>query len=241
MKRLLWVWLILASISTVRAADDHVSTREQDSPLRVTQKEIPIFPRSLLNAGVTSGWSRVVVDVDEAGKLQDWLVVAHTSPEFGDAAVSAIRHWRFLPMIVHGRPVASQVLVGFDFEAKGVVVNIHPDSDLTKLFFGKAMEKIYRPCTTREIDAIPVPLVWVDPVYPADLRARGVTGSATVEFYIDETGAVRMPAVVSADFPELGQLLADAVKQWKFSPPLRRGRPVLLHASQTVFFGPDEH
>jgi TonB family protein len=70
-----------------------------------------------------------------------------------------------------------------------------------------------------------------------EFEQRGVAGSATVEFYIDESGAVRMPAVFKADFPELGHLLADAVRQWKFDPPTRQGRPVLVHASQTVVFG----
>jgi TonB family protein len=105
-----------------------------------------------------------------------------------------------------------------------------------RLLLGQTLDRVYRPCRLQELDATPVPLVLVPPVYPAELAARGVHGAATVEFFIDETGAVRMPAVVRADFPELGDLLASAIRQWKFAPPTRRGRPVLVHASQTVGF-----
>lgn len=238
MKCLFWIWLTLACLAPGRGADG-VAWNEQNHPLRWKQTVDPLFPRTLLSAGVTSGWSRVVVDVDETGQLRDWLVVAHTSPEFGDSAVSAIKHWQFQPMVINGHAVPSTTLLSFEYEAKGVVIDIRPGFDPRVFLFGETIrDRIYRPRTLPEIDRIPVPLEWVDPIYHRELRERGVAGSATVEFYIDETGAVRMPAVVRADFPELGDLLATAVRQWKFEPPTVRGRPVLVHASQTVIFGP---
>jgi len=240
MKGLLWIWLSLICLAPGWGADGNLLNEESHS-LRWKQTVDPIFPRTLLSSGITSGWSRVVVDVDEKGQLQDWLVVGHTNAEFGDSAVSAIKHWQFQPMVIQGRSVPSTTLLNFEFEAKGVVIDIRPGFDPRLFLFGETIrDHIYRPRTLAEIDRIPVPLHWVDPTYHRELRERGVVGSATVEFYIDETGAVRMPAVAQADFPELGDLLATAVRQWQFEPPTVRGRPVLVHASQTVIFGRTE-
>jgi TonB family protein len=201
------------------------------------QSVLPEFPAAVMAEGITSGWARVVIDVDPEGVPTDSLVVGYTRSEFGVAAARAVRKWQFDPMIVEGRPVASQVAVAFDYEAKGVVLNITPASDLLRLWLKTSADRVYQPCNLKELDAIPVPLTSVEPIYPLEFESRGITGTATVEFYIDETGAVRMPAVVKADYPELGHLLADAVRQWTFAPPTRQGRPVLVHASQTVMFG----
>jgi TonB family protein len=59
-----------------------------------------------------------------------------------------------------------------------------------------------------------------------------------VDFYIDETGAVRMPYVTGRPHTLLANLAVDAVRQWKFEPPTRNGTPVLVHARQVFHFNP---
>jgi outer membrane biosynthesis protein TonB len=58
----------------------------------------------------------------------------------------------------------------------------------------------------------------------------------TIEFFIDETGAVRLPAGVTTENKVLTALALDAVKQWKFTPPTTRGKGVLVKASQVFNF-----
>jgi len=50
-------------------------------------------------------------------------------------------------------------------------------------------------------------------------------------------GAVRLPSVSTEQDAVLTRLAIDALKQWKFSPPTSRGRPVLVKASQVFDFG----
>lgn len=237
MKRLLWCWLVLAVLVAGQAADVGRPGGDQNLSLGVKRRIDPTFPRALLSDGITSGWARLVIDVNAAGALTDWLVVGHSRPEFGESAIAAVKRWEFAPMIVNGTAVGSQAAITFVYEAKGVVIDVRPGTDLRSLVFRSSTDQVYRPSTMQELDGIPVPLVWFEPPYPPALREKGVAGAATVEFYIDETGTVRMPAIVSAEFPELGELLASTVRQWKFAPPTRRGKPVLVHASQTVYFG----
>jgi len=63
-----------------------------------------------------------------------------------------------------------------------------------------------------------------------------VRGSVNVEFYIDETGAVRLPSLAPGENLELGSLAIAALSQWRFNPPTSRGRAVLVKAVQTFNF-----
>ena len=60
-----------------------------------------------------------------------------------------------------------------------------------------------------------------------------------MEFYIDETGHVRLPAVSretnEAD-EELSAAAVTAVEQWQFEPPVSKGKPVFVLAHQDFDF-----
>jgi TonB family protein len=58
--------------------------------------------------------------------------------------------------------------------------------------------------------------------------ARPTHGNADLSFVIDETGAVRVPTVIAASDYAIGLAALDAIKEWKFTPPRRRGEPVLV-------------
>jgi TonB family protein len=98
----------------------------------------------------------------------------------------------------------------------------------------------YHPCTLKELDRIPTPLAAPAPYYTPELLASGLRGKVTVDFYIDESGMVRMPAVSDADRRDLATLAVMAVRQWRFEPPLRKGNPVLVKARQVFTFGDDK-
>ncbi len=86
-----------------------------------------------------------------------------------------------------------------------------------------------------------MPIKIVKPQYPAAWARRSQAVHIRVEFYIDPVGRVRMPAVssrsVAAD-PKMAAAALDAVSQWRFDPPLRKGKPVLVHAEQDFTFSP---
>jgi TonB family protein len=62
-------------------------------------------------------------------------------------------------------------------------------------------------------------------------------GTVEIQFYIDEKGAVRLPAIKYSDRIDLAESALEAVRQWKFEPPTRNGRPVLITAVQQFDFG----
>jgi hypothetical protein len=63
--------------------------------LQIKQTVEPVFPPHLVQTGVTEGMARVAINTDAQGKLVELLVVGYTRPELADAAVAAIKQWKF--------------------------------------------------------------------------------------------------------------------------------------------------
>jgi TonB family protein len=207
--------------------------------VRIVQTYDPVFPIQLTQTGVTRGEAQVVINTDAKGKLIEWLVVGYSYPEFAREAVAAIKRWEFVPARLRGDPVGTTIEVFFYFEARGVVVSMTTIDTLEMEFnmlFG-AGHNAYRPCSLRELDRIPTPLSTIAPRYPVELVNKRVRGKVTVDFFIDETGVVRMPSVSPQDNSDLTALSIEALRQWKFEPPTRNGRPVLVRATQVFNFG----
>ena len=213
------------------------TSRSDWQSLKIVQTANPVFPSHLMQAGVTEGEARVVINTDASGKLADWLVVGYTHPEFAEAAVVAIKQWTFEPARLQGEPVGTTIELSFYFEAKGVVVSTTCTDILEGRFLRMmAARYAYQPCSPRELDRMPAPVVTIMPQYSGALAKKGVMGKVTVEFFIDETGAVRLPAASAKDDTMLIALAIDALNQWKFTPPMSRGRGVLVKASQEFDF-----
>jgi TonB family protein len=205
--------------------------------VKIVQTVDPVFPFPLTQQGLTRGEARVAVNTDAKGRLVEWLVVGFTRAEFANEAVDVIKKWAFVPARMRGEPVGTTIEIYFYFEARGVVVSTTTIDELERATLFETGRYVYQPCSLRELDRIPTPLTTVAPVYPAELARKGVHGRVSVDFYIDETGVVRMPAVSPRDNSELTVLSLEALRQWRFEPPTRNGKPVLVKASQVFSFG----
>ena len=90
----------------------------------------------------------------------------------------------------------------------------------------------------REVkNAPPQPFVGPAPEYPRELLRKKVAGSASVRFDLDARGRVLDPVVVSASQPEFGEAALAAIKDWRFLPKVRNGRPVETKAEMPFNFG----
>jgi TonB family protein len=207
--------------------------------LRYDRSFDPVFPAHLLRVGVMEGEARVAIDTDANGKLVEWLVTGYTNKEFADAAVMSIKHWSFFPAMLKGEPVGTIVELSFQFSTKGIIVATTNMNDFVE---GRSMRLLpgsfaFFPCMPSQLDQAPTPIVKFPPPYGTNLAKQGIKGTVRIDFYIDETGAVRMPCVAADDSGVLPALAIEALKQWKFSPPTSHGRPVLVKASEEFRFG----
>jgi len=90
--------------------------------------------------------------------------------------------------------------------------------------------------TSANGDQVPVALVQTVPVYPYELRKKGITGSAVIGFIIDATGDVRDAYVIRATNPAFGEAAVACVAQWKFRPGRIAGHPVPVKMMVPITF-----
>jgi protein TonB len=75
----------------------------------------------------------------------------------------------------------------------------------------------------------------VEPVYPQQARARGLTGSVILDATIAEDGSVRALKII--DGPSLLSASATAaVRQWKYSPAILNGNAIEAQKRITINF-----
>lgn len=198
----------------------------------------PVFPRWLLEQGISSGSVKLLVEVDSEGKVQDVLIIEARHQAFVDATLSALNHWKFLPRVVEGQNYGYVKPIKLDFDIGQTVINLTTmgfTNHLTRTTdTGKAYDK--NAVRMKDLDGIPKPQSMAPPKYTEDLQKLGLEGSVTVEFYIDDAGGVRVPYVAQGTGTQLDLLALDTVRGWRFEPPMSKGKPVLVKASQTFTF-----
>ena len=213
----------------------------QTPRLQIKQTEEAVFPPSLLASGITKGEAWLVISIGADGRLTDALISRYTERAFATEAMRVLRQWQFEPVQVHGRPVDVCMEVKFSFAATGCIVSLDPFTTMQK-FTAIANQPNYHKhiCQADELDRPPVPTRKVSPIHPRlapDAKVAG--GKVVLEFVVDETGHPRMPVLVSADDVEFGNRAADALTQWEFTTPTRRGKPVAVWVRQEFVFPRD--
>jgi TonB family protein len=209
-------------------------------PMKYVMTETPLFPPAAITLGLKTGEVRISVEIDDKGVLTDYLALAYSHPAFYDAAVTALKTWKFQPAYIHGSSRSATAVLSFNFKSEGVVVSLTTNDIPEIIHYRIAPDSMsFRVCTLSELDKIPTPTKIVRPFYSPEQARRSHVGHVTVEFYIDEQGHVRQPAVGRQDDmadEELCAAAITAVEQWQFEPPVSKGRPVLVLAQQDFNF-----
>lgn len=89
---------------------------------------------------------------------------------------------------------------------------------------------------SRNLDAKIKPLARTEPVFPQLAEVKAESGQALIEFYIDQAGHAQLPRIVSSSEPAFGYAAAQAIAQWKFEPPRKDGKPVVVKVRVPVVF-----
>jgi TonB family protein len=94
------------------------------------------------------------------------------------------------------------------------------------------------PYVVGEANGVSAPqvLTRVDPIYPQMAVRSKLSGLVVVQCTIDREGRVRDVSVVRSTFAAFEQSAVDAVRRWKFSPGMLRGKPVDTIFHLTVTF-----
>jgi TonB family protein len=200
------------------------STADQDEVkmpvLKVETRVLPEYPEAERKAGV-EGEVIVEVEVTEEGSVEGMKVVQRVDghPSMGESVMEAIRQWRFEPGTKNGVPVRTTVAIPFTF----------------------ALQDDEKP---GELDTYPelVGETLVHPEYPEDARKAGVSGRVLLEVLVKQDGTPGDITVKEgiAGYPSLDEAAVTAVRQWKFKPATKDGKPAETTVAIPVMFRLDE-
>jgi TonB family protein len=177
----------------------------------------PVYP-PLAETARISGVVIAEIVIDTNGDVRDARIL-RSIPMLDQAALDAIRQWRYTPTTLNGVPVELVMTVTVSFTLGSEPTPTVGQAPLRVGGDIKEPRKIY--------DA--------KPYYPPAAQAAGVQGIVILEAIIGVDGRVSSAKVLRS-VPMLEEAAIDAVTQWVYEPTLLRGVPVSVVMTVTVNF-----
>jgi len=88
---------------------------ETNAPPRPFMCPPPAYPAGAPR-GNAAGSATIALEISPTGAVVNPVVQQASRPEFGEAALAAVRRWRFLPRVKDGQPVATRVELPLEFK-----------------------------------------------------------------------------------------------------------------------------
>ena len=210
-----------------------------DAPPRLLAREMDEarFPPVLIAQGITTGEVWVIVSIDQDGRVEDALISRATHRSLGDEALRLLRTGRFEPTFVEGKPTPVLRELHMQFEATGTLISLDPitaATQRTRAFASPEFQDLV--VSANDLDTLPQPTRQVSPAHPGRIANVPMSEPVVLEFIVDESGRPRLPALIQAPHPLYADRAAEALLQWQFTPPLRRGKPVAVRVRQAFVF-----
>ncbi len=213
------------------------------------------YPDKAFVEGVT-GLVIVEAIVGKDGRVRQ-ARAAESVPALDDAAVQAVKGWRFAPANQNGQIVEVVVYVPLRF---GQTRDLWASDWLqfARFYFLRGLTRLAENAldTARnraqrdydrygEISGVngtagrpsvpPTRLKWVPPMYPPSALRAGVSGAVSLQVLVDRFGDVGRVLVLQP-VPMLDMAAQEAVMQWKFMSAQANGQPVSASMSTIVTF-----
>ena len=182
------------AISAEPAAPAPVSTGGLRAPV-VMRSVAPVHPPELRQQ-LTNGDAEVECLVGVDGKIHEAKVSFATHPEFGAAALEAIRLWEFKAGESEGKPVPMRVKIPIAFRMSRETII---ETLARRPVFMEVNETVV---PAEQLPKWPLPKRFHQPGYPTELRGSGKRGKAVVAVVINKEGRVINPRIVKATHPE---------------------------------------
>ena len=176
--------------------------RGADMGQRLVHRVAPVYPVAAKHARI-QGVVRLEAYIAKDGTIKSLRVVMG-HPLMVQAALDAVRQWRYEPYIVEGQPaeVMTTVDVNFTLAAGG--------PEPLRLGSSQMQGKL---------------LASPQAVYPPKAKEARIQGDVLLSVLIDKEGAPREVGVMRGH-PMLAEAAVDAVKNWRWQPTLLNGEPV---------------
>jgi len=188
---------------------------------RLIKSVDPVYPEKARRAQV-EGTVILEVRTDKEGNIEDARIL-RSIPVLDQAAVDAVKQWKYEPLIIDRRPRK----VVFPVTVRFMLKSGDKEKDFDKFAQGSAKaEGSIKP---------PRLLKSVEPVYPEDARKASVQGTVILSVKTDATGHVQ-DMMILRSIPLLNQAAIDAVRQWVYEPMIINDVPTPVVFTVTVRF-----
>lgn len=198
--------LIISLISLVQMAANEAlpvyELRELDEAPVPYLRIAPTYPADL-KADRIRGHVNVIFIVDAEGAVMDPIVEESSHSGFDEAALKAVRKWKFKPGFFDNKAVNTRVRLPMDFVLKPI----------------EAYDQ-------EEVDVKPVPVHRVQPEYPGLMKRLKKSASVKVVFVVDESGKVVDWEIGESTNERFNESALAAIRQWRFKPGIKGGEPV---------------
>jgi TonB family protein len=200
---------------------DAVRAVGEVKPPKLVKEVSPVYPKEARRARV-EGIVILEAKTDEQGNVVETRIL-RSIPVLDQAAVDAVKQWKYEPMVINGKP-------------HGVVFTVTVRFNLEEGAKGTAMDKFAKGAVRAEGDIKPPKLLKeVHAVYPEVARLAEVQGVVILGVKTDETGKVA-DVIVLRSIPLLDQAAIDCVRQWVYEPFIYEGKVSPVVFTVTVRF-----
>ncbi len=172
-----------------------------DSEPSIKSWAAPGFPPSLPPT-VRTGSAVARIIVDDKGAITAARVLKASDPAFGDAAVAAVKQWRFSPGVDHGKYATMCLDVPFEFDRA-------KDSKAGALPMGSLQ---MAPQTKPALQDAPLG------DFPASLTGRGLSGQVIFGCVVNADGSASDLRVLQTSHPDFVLPAIESSRNWKFVP-----------------------
>jgi TonB family protein len=193
----------------------------------------PTYPAELLRQGST-GSAEIEFSINEQGRAIDVKTVNASGSEFAGAARAAVMASTYAPAFPGSKAGSTRQRAQYRFEPDGQG-DARVD-DNTRKFLAR-LKKNPEIVPFSNLDAPPTRKVNPEPSVAPDLMATIGTGTAQVAIFIDPSGNVILPQVVTATHEDLGYAAAQAIRDWKYTAPKKGGKSVIARGIVEMAFG----
>ncbi len=213
-------------------------------PPKLLKEVLPVYPEEARKNGI-EGIVILSARTDEYGRVADTFIL-RSIPALDEAAQTAVKQWVYEPMLINGKatPVLFTVTVRFQLDGKGkkgsaeTALSIMTAEDAVKkeLLTDSELRDFAQGAVVVKGDAeMPKKVHSVSPQYPHKAMINRVEGVVILLVKIDAQGNVVAQKTILS-IPVLDQGAIDAVKQWKYEPLMKDGKPVPAVFPVTVAF-----
>jgi TonB family protein len=228
---------------------------------RLLSRPDPQYPAIAKQARV-EGQVVIEATIDQNGNVRD-VRVLRGNALFNDAALEAVRRWKYERTLINGAPVDVLTTVVVNFTLKEPIefsslleqartardAGRFPDAErllqsaLEQVRNEASAQLLSRPAAPGGTAPVrvggeikePQKIKNVAPVYPEDAKNARVEGQVIIEATIGVDGKVKNGRVLRG-VPLFNQAALDAVNQWVYSPTTLNGVPVEVVMTVVVNF-----